>query len=51
MEVTNGGPRALSALAYYNNSMTVEACVNACSGYTYAGIENGRECAYLLASR
>ncbi|PMD64690.1 WSC-domain-containing protein, partial [Hyaloscypha bicolor E] len=44
MEVTNGGPRALSDFAYYNDTMTVEACVNACSAYTYAGIEYGREC-------
>jgi len=41
---TATGPRALSALAYYNNSMTVEACVNACSAYLYAGLEFGREC-------
>jgi hypothetical protein len=49
MEVTNGGPRALSDFAYYNDTMTVEACVNACSAYTYAGIEYGRECVYLLS--
>jgi hypothetical protein len=49
MEVTNGGPHALSDFAYYNDTMTVEACVNACSAYTYAGIEYGRECVYLLS--
>jgi len=49
MEVTNGGPRALSDFAYYNDTMTVEACVSACSAYTYAGIEYGHECVYLLS--
>jgi hypothetical protein len=37
------GMRALSGNAYFNDSMTVEACANACLGYTWFGVEYGRE--------
>jgi len=38
--------RALSALEYYNNSMTIEMCYATCSsaGYSWFGIEFHREC-------
>lgn len=38
------GIRALTGDAYFNDSMTVEACANACVGYTWFGVEYGREC-------
>ena len=41
-EATTG--RALSAVEYYNNSMTVELCYAACAGYTWFGVEYHREC-------
>lgn len=36
--------RALSGLAYANDSMTLEMCIAKCAGFTYAGAEYGREC-------
>jgi hypothetical protein len=41
-EATNS--RALSALTYASDGMTVEICISTCAGYTYAGVEYGREC-------
>ena len=41
-EGTSG--RALSAAAFANNSMTVEACAAFCSSYTYMGVEYSTEC-------
>jgi WSC domain len=38
------GIRALTGKAYFNDSMTVEACATACEGYTWFGVEYGREC-------
>lgn len=38
------GIRALSDLAYYDDAMTVEKCAAACAGYTWFGVEYGREC-------
>jgi hypothetical protein len=35
--------RALTGNATFNDSMTVEICYNWCSGYTYFGLEYGRE--------
>ncbi|KAH6682060.1 WSC domain-containing protein [Halenospora varia] len=36
--------RALSMGAYFDNFMTVPKCAAACSGYTWFGVEYGREC-------
>lgn len=36
--------RALNALAYASDGMTLEMCISTCAGYTYAGAEFGREC-------
>lgn len=41
-EATNS--RALSALTYASDGMTLEICISTCAGYTYAGVEYGREC-------
>ncbi len=38
------GIRALSGVAYYDDAMTVEKCAAACAGYTWFGVEYGREC-------
>jgi WSC domain len=35
--------RALTGKAYFNDSMTVEACATACTGFTWFGVEYGRE--------
>lgn len=40
-EATN--MRALTGKSYFNDSMTVEACATACLGYTWFGVEYGRE--------
>ena len=37
------GIRALTGKAYFNDSMTVEACATACTGFTWFGVEYGRE--------
>jgi hypothetical protein len=37
------GIRALSDIAYYDDAMTVEKCAAACAGYTWFGVEYGRE--------
>jgi iron transport multicopper oxidase len=36
--------RALSAVEYYNDSMTVELCYATCTGYAWFGVEYHREC-------
>lgn len=41
-EATTG--RALTAAAFYNDSMTVELCAQNCRGHTMFGVEYGREC-------
>ncbi|KAH8667438.1 WSC domain-containing protein, partial [Tricladium varicosporioides] len=41
-EATNG--RALTGSAYYDDAMTVEKCALACTGFTWFGVEYGREC-------
>ena len=38
------GIRALTGKAYFNDSMTVKQCAIACEGYTWFGVEFGREC-------
>ena len=38
------GIRALSDVAFYDDAMTVEKCAAACAGYTWFGVEYGREC-------
>jgi len=38
------GQRALSGNSYFNDLMTVEVCATACTGYTWFGVEYGREC-------
>lgn len=40
----DSGPRTLSQLILANDGMTVETCLQACSEYTYVGLEYGREC-------
>ncbi|KAH7308553.1 WSC domain-containing protein [Stachybotrys elegans] len=42
-ETTQGG-RALNGLEYYNDTMTLEACANACKGFSLFAAEYGREC-------
>ena len=39
-----GGPRALSAAFFPSNTLTIQGCVAACSGYKYAGAEYSQEC-------
>jgi hypothetical protein len=39
--------RALSSKATAYDTMTVESCASDCAGYTYFGVEYGRECRYL----
>ncbi|KAH8655081.1 WSC domain-containing protein [Tricladium varicosporioides] len=41
-EGTNG--RALASASYFDDAMTVEKCEAICEGYTYFGLEYGREC-------
>ncbi|CZR50423.1 uncharacterized protein PAC_00295 [Phialocephala subalpina] len=41
-EATN--MRALTGGTYFDDLMTVEKCAAACSGYTWFGVEYGREC-------
>lgn len=36
--------RALSGSAYFDDSMTIEKCANACTGFKHFGVEYGREC-------
>ncbi|KAF8850327.1 WSC-domain-containing protein [Acephala macrosclerotiorum] len=36
--------RALTGGSYFDDLMTVEKCAAACSGYTWFGVEYGREC-------
>ncbi|KAK5989408.1 WSC domain-containing protein [Cladobotryum mycophilum] len=38
------GARALNDNFYANDTMTLETCADFCSGYTYFGVEYGREC-------
>lgn len=40
------GVRALSPGAFANDTMTVESCAASCAGYTYFGVEYGRECEF-----
>jgi hypothetical protein len=42
-ETTEGG-RSLAGKSYYNDTMTLEDCANACDAFTYWGAEYGREC-------
>ncbi|TLD08976.1 uncharacterized protein PgNI_07167 [Pyricularia grisea] len=39
-----GAGRALNAKSYFDDVMTLEACASQCSGFTYFGVEYGREC-------
>ncbi|EPE31830.1 WSC containing protein [Glarea lozoyensis ATCC 20868] len=41
-EATSG--RALSGKSYSNDSMTLELCQSTCQGFSYFGVEYGREC-------
>ncbi|KAI5862768.1 heme peroxidase [Durotheca rogersii] len=43
-ESTVQGVRALGGAAFAYDSMTLEACMNNCTGYIYWGTEYGREC-------
>ncbi|KAI1410905.1 WSC domain-containing protein [Hypoxylon sp. FL1857] len=43
-ESTVVGTRALSNAAFAYDSMTLETCMNNCTGYIYWGTEYGREC-------
>ncbi|KAI0884485.1 heme peroxidase [Annulohypoxylon maeteangense] len=43
-ESTVGGTRALGSAAFAYDSMTLEDCMNNCTGYVYWGTEYGREC-------
>jgi hypothetical protein len=38
------GVRALTPGAFAADTMTVESCEASCAGYTYFGVEYGREC-------
>jgi hypothetical protein len=38
------GRRTLTGKQYLDDTMTVEKCAKACTGYTYFGLEYGREC-------
>jgi len=38
------GVRALTPGAFAADTMTVETCASNCAGYTYFGVEYGREC-------
>lgn len=38
------GLRTLTGKSYFDDSMTVEKCSTACAGYTWFGLEYGREC-------
>ncbi|EHK96804.1 putative fungistatic metabolite [Glarea lozoyensis 74030] len=38
------GQRALTGKSYFDDSMTVEKCAAACTGYEWFGVEYGREC-------
>ena len=40
--------RALTSASYQTSNMTVEYCQTLCSGYHYAGVEYGNECACIL---
>lgn len=42
------GVRALTPGAYAYDTMTVESCAASCAGYTYFGVEYGRECEFAL---
>jgi hypothetical protein len=43
-EPTVAGVRALSGAAYVYDGMTLESCMNNCTGFYYWGTEYGREC-------
>ncbi|KAI1447162.1 heme peroxidase [Annulohypoxylon stygium] len=43
-ESTAAGTRALGDAAFAYDSMTLEDCMNNCTGYVYWGTEYGREC-------
>ncbi|KAI0403627.1 hypothetical protein F4802DRAFT_598825 [Xylaria palmicola] len=43
-EPTAAGARALSGASYVYDGMTLESCMNNCTGYYYWGTEFGREC-------
>ena len=43
------GVRALTPGAYAYDTMTVESCAANCAGYTYFGVEYGRDCKFALA--
>ncbi|KAI1452917.1 heme peroxidase [Annulohypoxylon moriforme] len=43
-ESTLAGTRALGGAAFAYDSMTLENCMNNCTGYVYWGTEYGREC-------
>ncbi|KAK9366097.1 WSC domain-containing protein [Lipomyces kononenkoae] len=38
------GQRALTGMAYYNDSLTVEMCASVCNAFTRFGVEYSREC-------
>ncbi|KAM7203183.1 WSC domain containing protein, partial [Naviculisporaceae sp. PSN 640] len=38
------GQRALSDGSFYNDAMTLEKCATVCQGYSWFGVEYGREC-------
>ncbi|KAH8895106.1 WSC-domain-containing protein [Thozetella sp. PMI_491] len=39
-----GRRRTLGAASYSSSSMTVDSCATFCTGFTYFGVGNGREC-------
>ncbi|TLD24115.1 hypothetical protein PspLS_06385 [Pyricularia sp. CBS 133598] len=39
-----GVGRALDGKSYFNDVMTLEGCASQCDGFTYFGVEYGREC-------